>query len=105
MYILLVEDDPGTADFIAKGLSQQGNHVETAHDGLSGKTKIDENEYDLVILDVMLPGMNGLELCKHIRQTKKQLPVLMLSVLGSTQDKVAGLEAGADDYLTKPFHF
>lgn len=105
MHILLVEDDPGTADFIVKGLSQQGNKVETAYDGLSGKTKIDETAYDLVILDVMLPGMNGLELCRYIRETKAQLPLLMLSVLGSTQDKVAGLEAGADDYMTKPFHF
>jgi two-component system, OmpR family, copper resistance phosphate regulon response regulator CusR len=105
MRILLVEDDPGTADFIAKGLSQQGNQVETAYDGLSGKTKIEENVYDLVILDVMLPLMNGLELCRHIRQTRTALPVLMLSALSSTRDKVAGLEAGADDYMSKPFHF
>jgi DNA-binding response OmpR family regulator len=64
-----------------------------------------ENEYDLVILDLILPGINGLELCKHIRKFKLDLPILMLTALGTTKDKVTGLEAGADDYLVKPFHF
>lgn len=105
MRILVIEDDPRTADFIAKGLSQQGNQVEIAYDGLSGKAKLETSEYDLVILDVILPLMNGLELCRHIRMRLIELPVLMISGLGGPQDTVMGLEAGADDYLVKPFVF
>lgn len=105
MHILLVEDDPRTAEFIGKGLSQRGWYVDIAYDGLSGKKMVDENEYDLAILDVMLPHLNGLELCRQIRLNRSDIPVLMLSALGSTEDKVAGFESGADDYMTKPFQF
>jgi two-component system copper resistance phosphate regulon response regulator CusR len=105
MLILLIEDDPKVAGFIKKGLSEHGDHVDLAYDGLSGKNMVFEQEYDLVILDVVLPHINGLDLCRQIRQDRKDLPILILTVLGSTEDKVAGLEAGADDYLVKPFHF
>ena len=105
MHILLVEDDPKVADFIKKGLSEQGEQVDLAYDGLSGKKMVEEKAYDLVILDVMLPLLSGLDLCRQIRLDRSDLPILILTALVSTQDKVAGLEAGADDYLIKPFHF
>ena len=105
MNILLIEDEPKVADFIRKGLQEQLNHVELAYDGLFGEKLALENEYDLVILDVILPGISGLELCRRIRTYKTDLPILMLTALGATKDKVAGLESGADDYLVKPFHF
>jgi DNA-binding response OmpR family regulator len=105
MNILLVEDELKVADFIKKGLKEQSHHVEVAYDGLFGEKLALENEYDLVILDLVLPGINGLEVCKRIRKYKADLPILMLTALGSTKDKVIGLESGADDYLTKPFHF
>ncbi|MBN8853313.1 MAG: DNA-binding response regulator [Sphingobacteriales bacterium 50-39] len=105
MNILLVEDEPKVADFIRKGLKEQLYNVEVAYDGLFGEKLALENEYDLVILDLILPGISGLELCRQIRRYKADLPILMLTALGSTKDKVTGLEAGADDYLVKPFHF
>jgi DNA-binding response OmpR family regulator len=105
MHILLVEDDPKVAGFIKKGLSEHGDHVDLAYDGLTGKHMVFENEFDLVILDIVLPYINGLELCRQIRQERRGLPILILTALASTEDKVAGLEAGADDYLVKPFHF
>ncbi|MBN9380096.1 MAG: response regulator transcription factor [Chitinophagaceae bacterium] len=105
MNILLVEDEPKVADFIRKGLKEQLYNVELVYDGLFGEKLALENEYDLVILDLILPGINGLELCRRIRKFKTDLPILMLTALGSTKDKVAGLESGADDYLVKPFHF
>lgn len=105
MNILLVEDEPKVADFIRKGLKEQLYNVEVAYDGHFGEKLALENEYDLVILDLILPGINGVELCRRIRRYKADLPILMLTALGSTKDKVAGLEAGADDYLVKPFHF
>jgi two-component system, OmpR family, copper resistance phosphate regulon response regulator CusR len=105
MNILLVEDEPKVADFIKKGLKEQFYNVELAYDGLYGEKLALENEYDLAILDVILPGMSGLELCRGIRKYKANLPILMLTALGATKDKVSGLEAGADDYLVKPFHF
>ena len=105
MNILLVEDEPKVADFTRKGLKEQSHNVDVAYDGLFGEKMALENEYDLVILDVILPGINGLELCKRIRLFKPDMPILMLTALGSTRDKVTGLESGADDYLVKPFHF
>ena len=105
MNILLVEDEPKVADFIRKGLKEQLYNVEVAYDGLFGEKLALENEYDLVILDLILPGISGLELCRQIRRYKADLPILMLTALGSTKDNVTGLEAGADDYLVKPFHF
>jgi two-component system copper resistance phosphate regulon response regulator CusR len=105
MNILLVEDEPKVADFIRKGLKEQSYNVEVAYDGLFGEKLALENEYDLAILDVILPGISGLELCRRIRKYKADLPILLLTALGSTRDKVTGLESGADDYLVKPFHF
>jgi two-component system, OmpR family, copper resistance phosphate regulon response regulator CusR len=105
MNILLVEDEPKVADFLKKGLKEQSYNVDMAYDGLFGEKLALENEYDLAILDVILPGISGLELCKRIRRYKSDMPILLLTALGSTKDKVAGLESGADDYLVKPFHF
>ena len=105
MNILLVEDEPKVAEFIRKGLKEQSYQVDTAYDGLYGEKLALENEYDLVILDVILPGGSGLELCKRIRGVKPDMPILLLTAMGATRDKVTGLEAGADDYLVKPFHF
>lgn len=105
MNILLVEDEPKVADFIRKGLKEQSYNVDMAYDGLFGEKLALENEYDLAILDVILPGNNGLELCRRIRHFKPEMPILMLTAMGATKDKVAGFESGADDYLVKPFHF
>lgn len=105
MNILLVEDEPKLAAFIKKGLSEQLHQVTQAYDGVMGRKLALEEDFDLVILDVVLPNMSGLDVCKHIRQFKKELPILMLSALGTVNDKINGLENGADDYLTKPFHF
>jgi two-component system, OmpR family, copper resistance phosphate regulon response regulator CusR len=105
MNILLVEDEPKVADFIKKGLQEQMYNVDVAYDGLYGEKLALENEYDLAILDLILPGISGLELCKRIRSFKTDMPILMLTALGATKDKVAGFDSGADDYLVKPFHF
>lgn len=105
MNILLIEDEPKVAAFIKKGLEEQLNSVTLAYDGNSGNKLAIEQDYDLVIMDVILPELNGFEVCKKIRKFKKELPILMLSALGTVSDKVKGLENGADDYLTKPFHF
>src|SRR5580692_3864637 len=105
MNILLVEDEPKVADFIRKGLHEQLYKVELAYDGVFGEKLAVENEFDLVILDLILPGISGLELCRRIRKYKSDLPILMLTALSATKDKVDGLASGADDYLVKPFHF
>jgi len=105
MNILLVEDEPKVSEFIRKGLKEQKYNVEFAYDGLTGEKLALNEEFDLIILDVILPGISGVELCKRIRKYKVDLPILMLTALGTTKDKVEGLEAGADDYLVKPFHF
>ncbi|PSR53620.1 DNA-binding response regulator [Adhaeribacter arboris] len=105
MHILVVEDEPNVAAFIKKGLQEQAYEVEVAYDGFTGKSLATQNSYDLIILDVILPNLNGIEVCKHIRVQDKKTPVLMLTALGTTDDVVTGLDAGADDYLTKPFKF
>lgn len=105
MNILLVEDEPKVAAFIKKGLEEQFHRVTLAYDGSMGCKMALENDFELIILDVVLPQINGFEVCRQIRQFKKELPILMLSALGTVSDKVEGLENGADDYLTKPFHF
>ena len=105
MNILLVEDEPKVSEFIRKGLKEQKYNVELAYDGLMGERLALNEEFDLIILDVVLPGITGIELCRRIRKYKVDLPILMLTALGTTKDKVEGLEAGADDYLVKPFHF
>jgi two-component system copper resistance phosphate regulon response regulator CusR len=105
MNILLIEDEPEVANFIRTGLEEQEYKVTVMHDGLAGQNAAIEQNFDLLILDIILPGHSGLEICKLVRAQKKELPILMLTALGSVGDKVQGLENGADDYLTKPFHF
>jgi DNA-binding response OmpR family regulator len=105
MNILLIEDEPKVAAFIKKGLEEQFHQVKLAYDGNMGRRLALEEDFELVVLDAVLPELNGFEVCKQVRQFKKELPILMLSALGTVNDKVNGLESGADDYLTKPFHF
>jgi len=105
MKILLVEDDHRIAQSIKKGLEQERMTVDLAYDGIEGYDLAIDEEYDLMILDLMLPGMNGLEICNKLRQNKKQTPILILTARGQIEDKVEGLNKGADDYLTKPFAF
>ncbi|MFN3403853.1 MAG: response regulator [Cytophagaceae bacterium] len=105
MKILLVEDEPKVASFIKKGLEEQLHEVEVAYDGFTGKELALKNHHDLIILDVNLPHVNGIELCKTIRKENISVPVLMLTALGTTENKVTGLDSGADDYLVKPFEF
>jgi len=103
--ILIVEDEPKVASFVKRGLEQNGFSCEIAFDGLMGKRMFDAGNFDLVILDLNLPYKNGIELCKEIRMTDQKIPVLMLTALGTTEDKLAGFDSGADDYLVKPFEF
>jgi two-component system response regulator MtrA len=100
--ILLVEDDPSIREVTAIGLRAAGFEVDTAHDGQSGLERWRQSRPDLVLLDVMLPRMDGLELCREIRR-ESTVPIVMLTARGDTIDIVVGLEAGADDYVTKPF--
>ena len=105
MNILLVEDEPKVADFIKKGLEEQKHHVTVCYDGAEGERVSLEKDFDLVILDVVLPSISGLELCKRIRKQSSSMPILMLTALGTIQDKLSGFNSGVDDYLVKPFHF
>lgn len=105
MRLLLIEDDKKVASFIVKGLTESGYAVDVSHDGKKGLDMASENSYDLVILDWMLPGMDGLKICSRIREFSKDIPILFLTAKETALDKVAGLDAGADDYLTKPFSF
>jgi two-component system, OmpR family, copper resistance phosphate regulon response regulator CusR len=105
MKILLVEDEPKVAAFIKKGLEEQAHEVDLAYDGYYGRKLAFENIYQLIILDVILPQFSGLEVLKSIREQNIKVPVLMLTALGTTEDVVTGLDAGADDYLVKPFRF
>lgn len=102
-FILIVEDDERVSELLRRGLAENGFIADAAYDGLTGKTLALQNPYDLVITDVALPKMDGLELCKTLRQSKPNLPIIMLTALGTTDDKVEGFDAGADDYLVKPF--
>ena len=103
--ILLVEDEPQISNFISRGLQREGYTVNVATDGETGLEKAFADLPDLIILDVMLPGMDGLTVCRQIREAELQTPVLMLTAKDAVPDRVAGLEAGADDYLVKPFAF
>jgi two-component system copper resistance phosphate regulon response regulator CusR len=103
--ILLVEDEKKIAEALKKGLMEQHYHVELAFDGLIGWKLFEVHSFDLVILDINLPGMNGYELCKQIRKQNQMVPVVMLTALNATDDKVEGFDAGADDYIVKPFDF
>ncbi len=103
--ILVVEDEPKVASFVKRGLEENGFSCEIASDGLMGKRMFNAGSYDLIILDLNLPYKNGIELCKEIRVSDQKVPVLMLTALGTTEDKLTGFESGADDYLVKPFEF
>lgn len=105
MRILVIEDDRKVASFLERGLREEGYSVDVAHDGEDGRLKAHVHDYDLLLLDVMLPGVSGLEVVRDIRQREKATPVLMLTARDSEGDVVTGLDAGADDYLTKPFGF
>jgi two-component system copper resistance phosphate regulon response regulator CusR len=105
MNILIVEDEKKIADSLNKGLNELGYEVTVAYDGIIGEKLLNQESFDLVILDINLPGINGLELCKRIRRKNKKVPVLMLTTFGSVPDKVEGFDAGADDYMVKPFSF
>ncbi len=104
MRILLVEDEVKTADYLRKGLSESGYLVEVAHNGLDGQHLAQEETFDLIILDVQLPGIDGWQLLQIIRR-KQQTPVLFLTARDAVEDRVKGLELGADDYLVKPFSY
>ena len=103
--ILLVEDETSVASFINRGLTEEGYEVSLAFTGDEGLRMATSFEFDLLILDIMLPGINGLELCKTIRRKNNKTPILFLTALGTTENVVSGLDTGADDYLVKPFKF
>jgi len=105
MKLLVIEDEPKTAGFLKRGFGEAGFLVDIAADGLAGLNMIQTCQYDLIVLDIMLPGLDGLKILAWMRQSGVQTPVLMLTARDSTPDRVAGLELGADDYLVKPFAF
>jgi len=103
--ILLIEDEKKIADTLCKGLNELDYHVETAYDGKIGLRLFESANFNLIITDINLPGMNGYELSKAIRSRNQHIPIIMLTALSTTDDKVEGFDAGADDYLVKPFEF
>ena len=105
MRILIVEDEKKIASFIKRGLKEEGYAVDIASDGEEGFFLAVTNPYDLIILDLMLPKMDGIKLCKTLREKKIRTPIMMVTALDAVSDKVGGLDSGADDYLTKPFAF
>jgi len=105
MRILVIEDEKKVASFIKKGLEEEHYAVDTAYDGEMGLYMAEVNEYDLIILDLMIPKIDGLEVLKRIRKNKNSVPILVLTAKDTAEDIVKGLDAGCDDYLTKPFNF
>lgn len=105
MRFLIIEDEQDFAHALQRGLQQQGHAVDIVHDGETGWIQAEANAYDLLILDLNLPGMDGLEVCRRLRQSQPQLLILMLTARDQPHDRIAGLDTGADDYLVKPFHF
>jgi len=105
MRILVVEDEKRIADFIARGLKEEHYAVDVAYDGEEGLYLAEINTYDMMIFDIMLPKQDGIDICRHLRSKKINTPILMLTARAAVKDKVTGLNAGADDYLTKPFSF
>jgi DNA-binding response OmpR family regulator len=105
MRILVVEDEKGMAQILKKGLEEEGHVISLAMDGPSALALAENSEFDVVLLDVMLPGMNGIEVAKRVRERQKDTPILMLTARDAVPDIVKGLDAGADDYMTKPFSF
>lgn len=105
MKILIVEDEPKVASFIKKGLEENEYEAEITYDGISAEKLAQLYKYDLYILDVIIPGISGLDLCKKLKRLDPDIPVIMLTALGTTDDKLIGFDAGADDYMVKPFEF
>lgn len=105
MKLLLIEDDIKTLQSIRQGLEENGYEVDIAYDGLIGKILAKRHFYDLIVTDIIVPGMNGVQFCQTLRQEGIRTPVIMLTALGSIQEKLLGFDAGADDYLVKPFDF
>ena len=105
MRLLVIEDNPKMASLLKRGLSEQGYAVDVAYTGQDGEFMAGGQPYDAVVLDLMLPDEDGLIVCRNLRRRGVHTPILMLTALGTTQDKISGLDAGADDYLTKPFEF
>ncbi|HJW18728.1 MAG TPA: response regulator transcription factor [Flavisolibacter sp.] len=103
--ILIVEDEQKIADTLKLGLSENGYYVEVAYDGQIGLKLFEQHEFNLIILDINLPGLNGYQLCKIIRSRSPHIPIIMLTALSALQDKIEGYDAGADDYIVKPFEF
>jgi DNA-binding response OmpR family regulator len=105
MHILVVEDDPRIAEFVSRGLEESGYSVTVARNGEDGFLAARYNDFDLIVLDLMLPKMDGIEVARKLRAAGKATPVLMLTARDTERDKIRGLDVGADDYLTKPFSF
>ena len=105
MRILLIEDDPQTAEFVARGLRESGHAVDACGDGKEGLLLAMERDYDALVVDRMLPGLDGLAVIRALRAAERRTPVLILSALGEVDDRVEGLHAGGDDYLVKPFAY
>jgi two-component system copper resistance phosphate regulon response regulator CusR len=105
MNILVIEDEQKVAAFLKNGLEEQGYHIDLAYDGYAGEKLALNKDYNLILLDVIIPVTNGIELCKKIKEIKPDIPILMLTALDTTDDKLAGFDSGADDYLVKPFEF
>ncbi len=105
MRILVVEDERKIADFVKRGLREEGYAVDAAYDGEEGLFLAKTNDYDLVLLDLMLPKLDGLAVCRKLKEAKVKAPIIMLTAKNTVRDKVLGLDSGADDYLTKPFAF
>lgn len=105
MNVLIIEDDERVSELIQRGLKEQEFNAVVAYDGVSGKKQALLSDFDVIIMDIMLPYINGLDLCRQIRQVKPAIPIIMLTALGTTDDKIEGLDSGADDYLVKPFDF
>ncbi|UCD27621.1 MAG: response regulator transcription factor [Planctomycetota bacterium] len=105
MRLLVIEDNPKVAAFIRQGFSEQGHVVDVAERGYDGEEMASSESYDAIILDIMLPDEDGVQVCKNLRRRGVKTPIMMLTALSTTTDKVTGLDAGADDYLTKPFEF
>lgn len=105
MQLILVEDEESVSRFIRKGFVSEGYQIDVAFDGTIAKSLFEKKPYDLAILDVNLPGLNGYQLCQHFKKINPHIPVIFLTALDSIEDKVTGFESGADDYLVKPFEF
>jgi DNA-binding response OmpR family regulator len=105
MKLLIVEDEPNLLSIVRKGFSEKNHEVSAALDGTTALLMLEEHKFDAVILDIMLPDINGIEICRRLRATRNYVPVLLLTALSSTENIITGLNAGADDYLAKPFKF